>query len=155
MGTSISWCKRKKGGVQFIEPNDNLAREFYESAEDTVRDLNSKQEESNIWRAAKKYYAEYHAAYAILMKLGIKSEIHECTIAIIRILEKEQIIRFHLAKTLEEDKELRIDNQYYLKNRPVHLNPQEMAELLLNVKKFIDELSPSKIQDIRKRIERA
>ncbi|MFH1408346.1 MAG: hypothetical protein ABIH34_00400 [Nanoarchaeota archaeon] len=150
---SISWCKGKKGGIQLIEPNDNLSKEYYESAEDTIKDLHL--QESNIWRAAKKYYAEYHATYAILMKIGIKSEIHECTIAVIKFLEKEQLIPFQLSSILNEDEALRIDNQYYLKNRPVLFDRGEMAELLLKVKAFIDGLSEPRIQEIRKKIEKA
>ncbi|MFH1072653.1 MAG: hypothetical protein V1743_04455 [Nanoarchaeota archaeon] len=155
MGTKLAWCKKQKAGIRLTDPNDNLAREYYESAEDTIRDLNTNKTESIIWKATKKYYAEYYAAYAILMKLGIKSEIHECTIALIQWMEEEKILTFRLASILDEDKRLRIDNQYYLKNRPVPINPEQLATMLLNIKTCIDGLTPARIQEIRKKVEKA
>ena len=53
---------------------------------------------SNMWLATQKYYTEYLAAYSLLMKIGIKSEIHSCTIEIIRLLEKEKIVYFGFSK---------------------------------------------------------
>lgn len=32
---------------------------------------------SNMWISTTKYYCEYFAVYSLLMKLGIKSEIHD------------------------------------------------------------------------------
>ena len=86
------------------------------------------------------------------MKIGIKSEIHSCTIEVIKILEKEKIIGFKFSQILEEDKELRIDNQYYLKNRPVDFNPKQLSEILLKVRGALDKLTNETIQKIRKMI---
>ncbi len=33
-----------------------------------------------MWLATQKYYTEYLAAYSLLMKIGIKSEIHKSLI---------------------------------------------------------------------------
>ena len=130
---SIEWCKKQ--GMKLIEPNDNLSEEYYKNAEETLRVTNLiKNSGSNMWLATQKYYTEYLASYALLMKIGIKTEIHSCTIEIIRLLEKENIITFKLSKNLEEDKELRIDNQYYLKNRPVDFNSKALSGLLLKIR---------------------
>src|SRR3989344_3249689 len=122
---SLDWCKKQ--GMTVIEPNDNLAEEYFKNAEETLRVANLiKESGSNMWLATQKYYTEYLAAYSILMRIGIKSEIHSCTIEIINLLEKERIIHFQFAAILEEDKKLRIDNQYYLKNRPVDFNSEKL-----------------------------
>jgi len=102
-----------------------------------------------MWLATQKYYAEYLAAYSLLMKIGIKSEIHSCTIDVIRLLEKEKIIGFSFSKLLEEDKELRIDNQYYLKNRPVVFDSKKLSEVLLNIRVILDKITDEQIQKIR------
>lgn len=125
---SIAWCKKQ--GMKLIEPNDNIAEEYYKNAEETLRVTNMiKDSGSNMWLATQKYYAEYLAAYALLMKIGIKTEIHTCTIDVIKLLEKEKIITFSFSKTLEDDKNLRIDNQYYLKNKPVNFDAKEIAKV--------------------------
>ena len=145
---SIEWCKKQ--GMKLIEPNDNLSEEYYKNAEETLRVTNLiKNSGSNMWLATQKYYTEYLASYALLMKIGIKTEIHSCTIEIIRLLEKENIITFKLSENLEEDKELRIDNQYYLKNRPVDFNSKALSELLLKIRELLDNITKEQIKRIR------
>lgn len=145
---SIDWCKKQ--GLMLIEPNNNLANEYYKNSEETLRIANLiKNSDSNMWLATQKYYAEYLLAYSLLMKFGIKTEIHSCTIEVIKLLEQENIIDFEFSKILEDDKELRVDNQYYLKNKPVHFNSKEMALLLLKIRTIIDSLSYETILKIR------
>lgn len=145
---SLDWCKKQ--GMTVIEPNDNLAEEYFRNAEETLRVANLiKDSGSNMWLATQKYYTEYLAAYSILMKIGIKSEIHSCTIEVISLLEKEGIINFGFVTILEEDKELRIDNQYHLKNRPVDFNSEKLSELLLKIRKILDTISIERIKQLR------
>lgn len=151
---SLEWCRKK--GMKMIEPNENLAEEYFKNAEETLRVTNMiKGSGSNMWLATQKYYTEYLAAYSLMMKMGIKSEVHSCTIEIMRLLEKEGFIDFEFSKILEEDKELRIDNQYYLKNRPVDFNPRRLSEILLKIKTVLDNISRERINIIRKVIENA
>lgn len=148
---SIEWCKNQ--GMKLIETNTNISEEYYSNAEETLRVTNLiKKSGSNMWLATQKYYTEYLAAYSLLMKIGIKTEIHSCTIEIIKLLEREGIINFNFSKILEKDKELRIDNQYYLKNRPVEFNSEEMAELLLKIRKVLNDLTEEQIITIREKI---
>lgn len=148
---SIEWCKKQ--GMKLIEPNNNLAEEYYKNAEETLRVTNLiKNSGSNMWLATQKYYTEYLAAYSLLMKIGIKSEIHSCTIEVIKLLEKENIIDFEFSKLLEEDKDLRIDNQYYLKNKPVNLDSRKLSDILLKIRNIIDKLTDRDIKRIRKLI---
>ena len=107
-----------------------------------------------MWVTTAKYYCEYFAVYALLMRLGIKSEIHSCTIEILKFLEEEKIVEKGIAKMLENDKELRIDNQYYLKNRKVVVNYDNLRDLILKMKEIINTMSNEKIDEIRKKIEK-
>jgi uncharacterized protein (UPF0332 family) len=151
MDDKIAWCFNH--GVKLITPNNNLSDEYFINAEETLLVANlSKNSGSNMWLATHKYYVEYLAAYSILMKIGIKSEIHSCTIELMRFLEKEGVIDFQFAELLDHDKELRIDNQYYLKDIPVDFDSIEIAELLLRVRKLIDDLSDELIVSIRDNI---
>lgn len=150
----ISWCKKKKGGIQIQEPNDNLSKEYFENAEESLKVLRSiKKTKSNMWLATTKYYIEYFAVYSILMKLGIKCEIHDCTISLIEFLEKEEMVKLGISKRLERDKELRIDNQYYLKNKPVNIDFEKLSDFLVSVKEILNKLDKDKIDEIREKIE--
>jgi len=151
MDDKLKWCFGKKE-VKLIEPNENLAREYLKSAEETLLVLKDIEGKSNMWLATTKYYCEYFAIYALLMCLGIKSEIHDCTIEILKFLEKENVIERGTAKMLEYDKELRIDNQYYLKNRKVIVNYNNLRDLILKMKEIINTISNEKIDEIRKKI---
>ena len=150
---TIDWCKKQ--GMKLIKPNDNLAEEYFSNAEETMRVTNLiKDSGSNMWLATQKYYTEYLEAYSILMKIGIKSEIHSCTIEIIKLLEDEGILNFSFSSILEKDKELRIDNQYYLKNRPVEIDSAKLSILLLNVRKVLDSITNEQTESIRKLIQK-
>lgn len=73
---SISWCKRQHKGIRLIEPNDNLFQEYIQTAEETLDVLRSIKGKSKVWMATTKYYCEYFAFYSMLMKIGVKCEIH-------------------------------------------------------------------------------
>ena len=146
----ISWCKNQNKGIKLVEPSDNLSKEYYKTAEESLRVLKNIQNiQSNIWLATTKYYTEYFAFYSILMKLGVKCEIHDCTISLADFLEKEKINPKGTTKTLETDKELRIDNQYYLKNKPVNIAFNKISEFIISIKETLDNLSKEKIEELR------
>ena len=151
---SIRWCKGQIKGIAFVEPNDNLTNEYIATAKETLDVLHSITGKSNVWLATTKYYAEYFAFYALLMKIGVKCEIHDCTIAIAHLLEKENILPKGFAKVLEDDKQLRIDNQYYLKNREVVINYDDLLKFVLTVQKITLGLTQTKIENIRKILKR-
>lgn len=148
----LGWCKKQKAGIRLIEPNDNLSKEYIDSSEETLSILKDIKGKSKMWLATTKYYCEYFAVYALLMKLGIKCEIHDCTIAVCEFLEKEGVLPQGTYKKLEKDKKLRIDNQYYLKNKQVDIDFSEIADFILEIKKIISSLTLDKINEIRKRI---
>jgi uncharacterized protein (UPF0332 family) len=148
MNDKIDWCLDH--GMKLIIPNDNLAEEYYRNAEETLFVANlSKSSGSNMWLATHKYYTEYLAAYALLMKIGVKSEIHSCTIEIIHLLEDMGVVDFGFSSVLDADKDLRIDNQYYLKDIHVDFDSVKLSVLLLRVRKILDVLSQGQIIAIR------
>ncbi len=151
---NIKWCKNQNKGIKLIEPNENLAKEYLQSSEETLSVLRDIEEKSNMWLATTKYYCEYFAVYALLMKIGIKSEIHECTIELSKFLEKEKIIPKNTSEMLEYDKKLRIDNQYYLKNRNVEVNFSKLSEFVFSMKNIINTLTFDEIENIRKKLEK-
>ncbi|MBN2458772.1 hypothetical protein JXB28_00660 [Candidatus Woesearchaeota archaeon] len=149
---SISWCKKQRKGIRLIEPNENLAKEYLETAQETLETLKSIRNKSKVWLATTKYYCEYFAIYSLLMKLGIKSEIHECTIAVCAVLEELGIVPKGYSQKLEQDKQLRIDNQYYLKNKEVPVNYDELLQFVLTIKDITSKLTQEEARNARERI---
>lgn len=142
----INWCKNQSKGIKIIEPNSNLAETYFNAAKETINLINhDKLIKSNIWLATHKYYFLYYCTYSILMKIGIKSEIHECTIALIKILEENNILNSNMAEILEQSKNQRINNQYYLKNETINVNEEELNSILLSTLNFIKNTDAEKI----------
>ncbi len=149
----INWCKKQKGGIKIQEPNENLSKEYFENAEESMKVLRSiHATQSNMWLATTKYYIEYFAVYSVLMKIGIKCEIHDCTIVLIKFLEDEKIVEEGISKLLSKDKGLRIDNQYYLKNKPVKIDFNGLSDFLISIKNSLESLDKNRIDEIRKKI---
>ena len=145
----LEWCLEQKKGIKLIEPSENLAKEYLNSAEESLRVLAKIKTDSKMWVATTKYYVEYFAFYAFLMRLGIKTEIHSCTIELARFLEERGCIRKNVSAMLEEDKKLRIENQYYLKNLSISTDLKKLRNFILEIKELIDGLTESKVQIIR------
>ena len=86
------------------------------------------------------------------MNLGIKCEIHDCTINLCHLLAKMGIIPEEYASILEGDKQLRIDNQYYLKNRDVPIDYDKIVEFILTMKNIGIKIRKDEMDKVRERI---
>jgi len=149
---TLKWCTKQKKGIKFIESNDNLCKEYMQTAEETLEILKDIKGKSKVWMATTKYYCEYFAVYSLLMKLGIKCEIHDCTVALCSKLEQMKIIPRGYSEILKDDKKLRIDNQYYLKNREVPLDYDKLVDFVLRIKDICLKLTNDDIKLIKGKI---
>lgn len=149
---TLHWCRKQSNGILVIDPNENLSNEYINTAEETLEVLRNITNKSRMWLATAKYYAEYFAFYALLMRIGIKCEIHDCTIELAKFLEAESIIPKGYAAILVSDKQLRIDNQYYLKNREVDLDYTKLIEFVLTLKDICLKLTQEDIEDLRTKL---
>ncbi|MGM5488712.1 MAG: HEPN domain-containing protein [Nanobdellota archaeon] len=81
----LAWCRKK--GIKLIPPNENLAQAYLKKAYSSLNMLTSAIEKKEYeWMASTAYYARYFAVYALMMKCGIQSEIHDCTLHIVQKL---------------------------------------------------------------------
>src|SRR3990167_1073223 len=83
----IKWCAGKKEGLSLIEPNSDIANAYIKKAEEALESIRV-----NIikdWKISTAYYAIYFSLYAILTKIGVKCEIHSCTIEFAKIFLKD------------------------------------------------------------------
>lgn len=88
------------------------------------------------------------------MKVGIKCEIHECTIQLCKLFEELKVIPAGYTKILDDDKQLRIDNQYYLKNRDVPIDYDKIVNFVITLKNIGIKLTANKIEEIRRKIKK-
>jgi hypothetical protein len=148
----LEWCCIQKFGIKLVEPSENIGTNYQSEAEDDF--LEMKNTKSLKWKNITAYYSCYNAIYSILQKIGIKCEIHECSIELFKDILKE--INFELKEDsfakLINLKGKRIGVQYYLE-KPENVNEKEIADFILTCKQIYSQISKKDITDIRKHIQ--
>jgi len=76
---SIKWCLKQKNGLEVIEPNSIIADSYLKMAEESLNVLPN-MIISKIWTVTATYYIFYYSLYAVMLRLGIKCEIHACSL---------------------------------------------------------------------------
>lgn len=143
-----------------MDPNPNLVKEYLRKAQGSLNTMNATlQIKETDWILITAYYARYFALYALLMKLGIKSEIHDCSIAVARLLARNGILKENLVTDISQAKETRIDVQYYvtkaLEQEKIRRNVEFASKFVLEIEKTIENITPDQIENIRSQLRRA
>jgi len=151
---SIKWCMKQKNGIKLVEPNDNMSSSYIKMAEESIGILNNVQK-SNIWTATTSYYIFYYSLYSLMLKIGVKCEIHLCSIEFMKkflasLYNKKDI------DMMEKTFSARIDLQYY-SDRPVNQLVIEQSkryckEFFIKTKDIISKITESQILSIRESI---
>jgi len=102
------------------------------------------------WKLITAYYACYNALYSLLMKCGIKCEIHDCTIELMNLLGFTRDDTDFMAR-LKED---RIQVQYYLKNIELK-NEEDIKKFILRCKVLSNDLNSEKINGVREIVKKS
>ena len=146
----IKWCAGKKEGLSLIEPNSNLAEAYVKKAEEALESMRV-----NIikdWKISTAYYTLYFSLYSILTKIGIKCEIHSCTIEFTKRFLKEFFSEEEL-DFVEDSLKARIDSQYYIDRTVLDEQYIKMIkktpEFLIKCKSILIKLNEKKINNIR------
>src|SRR3989344_4758259 len=85
-----SFCFKKAGGLKLVTPNERLVEVYKKKSRSALNMLESaKEKQEDEWILDTFYYAKYFIVYALFMKVGIKSEIHVCTIFALKSIFKE------------------------------------------------------------------
>lgn len=87
----------------------------------------------------------------MLSKIGVKSEIHDCTIALFEHLFSDSIPK-EILRDLRNSKEDRVEAQYYTQEISVDLEQvtKKAKKFVLEVEKVTDELNTVKIVELQK-----
>jgi len=137
----IGWCRKQPGGISLIDKKLHLSEAYLKDAYESLKVcMNSE----GKWKVVTGYYACYNALYSILMKCGIKCEIHDCTIKLMKLFNfSDSEIRF-----IDGLKKKRIQGQYYLKK--VELGSvTSVKNFILKCEEILNSLNEDEINKIR------
>jgi uncharacterized protein (UPF0332 family) len=113
----------------------------------------AKEKKENEWILDTSYYAKYFMVYALFMKVGIKSEIHDCTIfALKSIFSELGIISSELCKDLSDSRDLRVGSLYYDKDfgkEEIFNKANTAPNFCLEVESILDKLPKEGIDKVR------
>ncbi|MEK6968156.1 MAG: hypothetical protein AABX51_06000 [Nanoarchaeota archaeon] len=138
---SIEWCLKQKNGLEIMQPNKNMAGSYLKMAEETIIALEGMK--SRIWSATASYYVFYYSLYSLMLRIGVKCEIHSCSLRFMNAFLED----FYDPKDnemIEKAFSARKDLQYYA-DRPVD------DEKIRQIKKYCKDFF-IKTKDISARI---
>ena len=154
----VSWCLKQKRGVKLEEPNDNLCTVYNKKAKSALNMLTSATKQDEVdWIATTAYYARYFAFYGLLQKCGIKSEIHDCTLSLMRFLfVEEELLQECFYVELKQAKDLREDMQYYVTEERDYDKLKRDAEtarsFVLKMEEIADTITKEQINQLRNKL---
>ena len=118
----LNWCLKQRKGIRLTTPSDNLVKAYLQKSKNALKSMEiNAQAGLGEWAVSACYYAEYFAVYALLCKIGVKSEIHDCTITLFEYLFNDSIPA-EITKELRSSKSNRVETQYYTQEITVDLN---------------------------------
>lgn len=146
----LSWCAGIKNGIMPVEPNDPLASAYLKKAEDAMDAMHSVS--SNDWKISTGYYSLYFSLYAVLTKIGIKSENHTCTIVLMRHLLRD-FFTHDECEMLEKARQARVETQYYVSSDvsgPYAATlARQVPRFLVECRGIVDGLKEKDVQALR------
>lgn len=151
----IKWCLGKKEGLSVVKPNPNLANAYIKKAEEALASMRV-----NIikdWKISTAYYTMYFSLYAIFTKIGIKCEIHSCTIEFAKRFLKEYFEDVEL-NFIEDSLKARVDSQYYIDrtvpDEQYQKMLQEAPQFLIKCKSILSKLNEKRVNEIMDNFQR-
>ena len=140
----IKWCLKQNKGIELIELKQHLSESYVKEADETLENVFSAK---GKWRLITAYYACYNAFYALLMKCGIRCEIHDCSLKLMELFGFDSS-EIEYLKKLKGD---RIQAQYYLKNIELK-DESNVKKFILKCKTLLSDLDSEKIEGIRAKL---
>lgn len=106
------------------------------------------------WKISTAYYTIYFSLYAILMRLGVKCEIHSCTIEFAKRFLKDYFEESEVG-FIKDSLKARIDSQYYVDRIVPGKVYNEMVrkapEFMIKCKYVLARLNEKRVNEIRDR----
>ena len=153
---SLNWCCKQKDGIKIVEPSDNLAFGYIKMAEDALGTMSRERYYNLMFAISACYYSMYYSLYAVLRKIGIKCEIHSCTLEFMKVVlsgfysaedmktirtafSSRDIAQYHPDKIVTKE-----DSDFIMARAPLFLGKS---------KEILAKLNERDIEDIRKKMQ--
>lgn len=151
---SIKWCLKTKNGLELLEPNKNMSESYIHMAEESIRVL-AQIKKSKIWTATTTYYIFYYSLYSVMLRVGVKCEIHACSIQFMKELLQELYTNKDI-EMIEQAFSARVDLQYYA-DRPVDEKVIEETskycrDFFIKTKNILVRINENQINKIRENL---
>lgn len=151
---TIDWCKKKPLGIRIIEPNSNMASSYVGMAAESI-DALSEIGKSRIWTATTSYYVFYYSLYALMLRIGIKCEIHSCSLEFM-----EKMLGDFYSKDdnemIRKSFKARIDLQYYadreVERKIIDDCRRYCKDFFIKTKDILSVITEKDIDSVRARI---
>jgi len=147
----LKWCAKQKKGIKVVNGSTNLQKAYLKKSKEALRSMEVNAKEGiDEWVVSTSYYAKYFAIYALLSRIGVKCEIHDCTIALFSYLFSSEITPKFI-QDLKQAKDDRIDVQYYTATIPINSQAliTDTKEFVLKIEEIIDKLTNTKIATLQ------
>jgi uncharacterized protein (UPF0332 family) len=150
----LQWCLKQSKGIRVDKPSENLVKAYLQKSRNALKSMEVNAQAGLVeWAVSASYYAKYFAVYSLLSKIGIKCEIHDCTIAVFEYLFSDSMPK-EIIKDLRDSKENRVEAQYYTQEINVDLEEviKKTKQFMLEIEKMIDSLNGESISKLQKKL---
>lgn len=152
---SLKWCCKQKEGIKLVDPNDNLAQGYLKMADNSLGTMNRERKYNLMFAVSACYYSMYYSLYAVCMKLGVKCEIHSCTLELMKKLLGDFYSKSDV-KTIKKAFDARSIVQYYV-DRIVSKEDTDFIMIkaplfVTKSKEILSKISEEDIKNIRDEI---
>jgi uncharacterized protein (UPF0332 family) len=151
----LEWCLKQSKGIRVVKPSENLVKAYLQKSRNALKSMEVNAHAGLVeWAVSASYYAKYFAVYSLLSKLGVKCEIHDCTIAVFEYLFSDSMPTESI-KELRDSKENRVEAQYYMQEINVDLEDviKKTKQFTLEIEKMIDCLNNESIAKLQKKLQ--
>ncbi len=145
---------RQRKGITLVKPSENLAKAYLGKSRNALKSMGINAKEGIVeWAMSASYYARYFVIYGLLAKIGVKCEIHDCTIALFEFLFGNTVST-HLIQELRDSKRDRVEAQYYPVAMKVDLDKvmSETRTFVLEIERILDGLNSQEILRLQREL---
>jgi len=139
----INWCISTDNGIQLSEPSMDLAQAYLLKSEIAIHTVSEVSDKA--WKMTAAYYSLYFSVYAVMARIGIRCEIHDCTIEFVKHFLKDYYSPEDVALIVAA-KNMRIDAQYHVGR---YIDEELYGRIIERIDSFCEE-SEETVKNITK-----
>lgn len=148
----LKWCIKQKKGIKLVKESENLQKAYVKKSKEALKSMEVNANAGiDEWAVSASYYAKYFIIYSLLSRMGIKCEIHDCTIALFIHLFENDLPK-QILQDLGQSKKDRVEAQYY--TSAIKIDATELIsttkDFVLKIEQIADGIDAAKILEIRK-----